>query len=226
MNCFSFKIEIENERYTELKKYLDRGNSPNEYLSSGYLLFYSFIHDPVCVKLLLESGLDPNKSVCNFCNISHLSLCLVYGSIECTELLLKYGADPNCNDHHDTYDELTHLLYVVLYTPTSKFLETFELLMKYGADINIKTEHGSSCMDLLRYAPFLKYSEVLLKYNPPLKYDPRLKLVPSVLKYWCKRKWAIILSATKLLSLHQRAVVSANHPNRLKAIGFFEIPQS
>ena len=95
--------------------------------------------------------------------------------------------------------------------------------MKYGADINVKSTSGDFCMDLLRYAPFLKYSELLLKYNPPLKYDPRLKQVPKVLKYWCQRKWAIIRSATKLLSLHQRAVVSANHPNRLKELGEFEI---
>ena len=220
--------ERNTKRFTELKKYLDNRNSPNEYLSSGYLLFYKYIHDVDSVKLLLEYGLDPNKPVCNFCNTSQLSFCLMYGSIECTELLLKYGADPNCKDYYHDYirgGEIPHLLYVVLYTPTSKFFKMFELLMKYGADINIKSIQGSSCMDLLRYGTFLKYSELLLKYNPPLKYHPKLKLVPKVLKYWCRRKWAIIRSATKLLSLHQRAVVSANHPNRLKQLGYFNVKE-
>ena len=224
MNLFSFKIE--NERFTELKKYLDRGNSPNDYLSSGYLLFFSYINDVECIKLLLEYGLDPNKPVYRHCNTTQMSLCLVYGSIECTELLLQYGADPNCKNYHYTLGhEIPPLLYVVLYTPTSKFLKMFELLMKYGADINIKSTSGDSLMDLLRYAPFLKYSEVLLKYNPPLKYDPRLKEVPSVLKYWCRRKWTIIHIATKLLSLHQRAVITANHPNRLKQLNYFELSE-
>ena len=219
MNCFSSKTKIDtNERYTLLKKYLDNGNNPNEYLSNGYLLFYSFKNEPDCVKLLLESGLNPNKPVCNFCNESQLNISLFYGSIECTELLLKYGADPNCMN-----DELHHLLYVIYYKKDKYFLESFELLMKYGADINVKSTSGDSLMDLLPNDTFLKYSEVLLKYNPPLKYDPRLKQVPKVLKYWCQRKWAIIRSATKLLSLHQRAVVSANHPNRLKELGEFEI---
>jgi ankyrin repeat protein len=214
MICFSFKIE--NERYTELKKYFDDGGNPD------VLLFYKFINDPECVKLLLESGLNPNKPMETiFCNVSPLATCLVYGSIECMELLLKYGADPN----RPLDGELHPLLYAAFHTPTSKFLETFELLMKYGADINIKSTLGNSCMDLLHLDTFFKYSGVLLKYNPPLKYHPRLKQVPSVLKYWCQRKWVIIRSAVKLLSLHQRAVITANHPNRLKQLGYFNVKE-
>ena len=37
------------------------------------------------------------------------------------------------------------------------------------------------------------------------------------------RNWTFIKCYTRLLSLHQRAVVSANHPNRLKQLGVFDI---
>jgi len=211
MNCFSF-----NKSYTELKKYLDEGGNPN------VLLFYKFINDIKCVKLLLEHGLDPNipmESI--YSNVSPLSTCLIYGPIELTELLLKYGADPNLPLSY----ELHPLSYAALHTPTCNFLETFKLLIKYGADITIKTKIGNSCIDLLDRNAFLKYSEVLLKYNPPLKYHPRLKQVPKVLKYWCKRKWVVFKTLVKLLSLHQRAVVTANHPNRLKDLGVFNVSE-
>jgi len=38
-----------------------------------------------------------------------------------------------------------------------------------------------------------------------------------------KARWVLIKATTKLLSLHKRAVVSANNPNRLKKLGMFEI---
>jgi len=38
-----------------------------------------------------------------------------------------------------------------------------------------------------------------------------------------KARWVLIKATTKLLSLHKRAVVSANNPNRLKKMGMFEI---
>jgi hypothetical protein len=38
-----------------------------------------------------------------------------------------------------------------------------------------------------------------------------------------RRKWMLIKCSVKFLSLHQRAVVTANHPQRLRELGVFTL---
>jgi len=42
-------------------------------------------------------------------------------------------------------------------------------------------------------------------------------------KKLAQRRWTFVKSIVKFLAVHQRAVVTANHPNRLKELGEFEI---
>jgi hypothetical protein len=226
--------------YTELKKYLDDGGDPNAYNHNGWSMLFYYIGRLDCFELLLERGANPNQSYfknddqfplfhdVGYCNIRHI------------KLLLKFGADPNCmNDGYTPLHKITSYYSVI-------FIELFNLLMNSCANINIKTKHGDSCMDLLvkEHLKLEYYNNcrielrlqqqssietkfnLFMKHNCPLKYHPRLKQVPKVLKYWCKRKWVLLLAVVKLLSLHQRAVVSANHPNRLKQMGVFNVSES
>ena len=230
-NLMGVSFSIYSKRYIELKKYLDNEGDPNAYDSTKCSLLNScaYHHDLECFELLLQYGANPNQSYYKNNFIFPLIQEIFYGNNQHIKLLLQYGADPNF-----MYYGCTALHNIVLY-PSKYFIEQFNLLMDSGADINIKTKNGNSCIDILvdhhilgQCFPHLLHNlnikyNVLMKYNCSLKYNSVLKQVPNVLKYWCKRKWAIIRSATKILSLHQRAVVSANHPNRLKQLGVFEI---
>ncbi len=222
--------------YTELKKYLDNGGDPNARNDKGWSMLFYYIARLDCFELLLERGANPNQSYFKSIDEFPLFHDIGYCNIRHIKLLLKFGADPNCMDNG----------YTPLHKITSyyghMFIEPFHLLMDSGANINIKTKHGDSCMDLLvkEHLKLEYYNNcsielrlqqqssietkfnLCMKHNCPLKYHPRLKQVPKVLKYWCRRKWVLLLAVVKLLSLHQRAVVSANHPNRLKQMGVFE----
>ena len=70
--------------------------------------------------------------------------------------------------------------------------------------------------EVLQKHPELKeYRECVIRELDP-EYYIRLRNIAKI-------KWKIIKALTKLLSLHQRAAVSANNPERLKKIGFFDI---
>ena len=225
-------------KYAELVKYLDNGGDPNAYNDNGWSMLFYYIGRLDCFELLLERGANPNQSYFKDKETFPLFHCICYYNTKHIKLLLQFGADPNCMDHG-----VTPLHEITSYY--GDFIVLFNLLMNSGADINIKTKHGDSCMDLLvkEHLKLEYYNNcsielrllqqrsidtkfnLFMKHNCALKYHPRLKQIPSVLKYWCQRKWAIIRSATKLLSLHQRAVVTANHPNRLKQLGYFNVKE-
>ena len=230
-------------KYLTLKKYLDDGGDPNAYNSHGYSLLYEYSNNYNyyldCYELLLERGANPNQSHRKNHTGYHPICCIaIKGDIERMKLLLKFGANPNCIDVNGR----TPLHHIYL-NNTPVFLKLGNLLIEHGADITIKTKHGDFCMDLLvkelslvreyynncsieyglqRQSSIHMKLNLFMKHNCPLKYHSVLKQVPTVLKYWCKRKWVLLLAVVKLLSLHQRAVVSANHPNRLKQMGVFE----
>jgi hypothetical protein len=44
-------------------------------------------------------------------------------------------------------------------------------------------------------------------------------------KKLAQRRWTFVKCYVLLLGLHQRAVVSANHPNRLKQLGYFNVKE-
>ncbi len=75
----------------------------------------------------------------------------------------------------------------------------------------------SSFFVFKKYHPFLKnvykkFSEVEKKNKDFEKY---LEKIDSFLRLVPKRRWKIIKASVKLLSLHQRAVITANHPSRM-----------
>ncbi len=43
----------------------------------------------------------------------------------------------------------------------------------------------------------------------------RLHRMDSMIRAYVRTKWAVVRSCVKLLSLHHRAVISANHPDRI-----------
>ena len=66
--------------------------------------------------------------------------------------------------------------------------------------------------------------ECFEKYRPLFGYSKKLeRRFPSLYRIWVRRKWMLIKCSVKFLSLHQRAVVTANSPDRLKELGTFEV---
>lgn len=63
----------------------------------------------------------------------------------------------------------------------------------------------------------------LSKFLPNIFKKQAINLIVKYINKFYKIKgWTIIKSLTKLLSLHKRAVVTANHPDRLKLSGVFQ----
>ena len=78
----------------------------------------------------------------------------------------------------------------------------------------IKRIFGSFHEVLKNYPTLKEYRECVIRELDPDYYVQLRKIT--------HRKWKILKASTKLLSLHQRAVVTANHPDRLKETGAFE----
>lgn len=63
----------------------------------------------------------------------------------------------------------------------------------------------------------------LSKYLPMIFKKPEInQVIKYIYKEYKIKGWTIMKALTKLLSLHKRAIVSANHPDRLKLSGVFE----
>jgi len=222
--------------YAELETHLDDGGDPNEY-TNRWSLLYKYEDQPDCFELLLQRGADPNQP--SIQNTVRFPICAatMYGNIQQMKLLLRYGADPNCVDG-EAFTPLHRLMTwclekqrIYLHT-TDAFLELVNLLIHHGADINKKRINGESCIDILVCTQFLyaesddggykKIYNLLMKRGCPTACHPK---IPILLKYWCRRKWAILKAVTKVLSLHHRAVITANEPTRLEKLGYFEIDE-
>ncbi len=105
------------------------------------------------IKNLLESGADPN-----FLYDEHISPLLADAAwldtdaVEVTELLLKYGANPNFKD----FSGRTPLMEITL----CKNCEALtKLYLDYGADINAKDKEGKT---VLMYAKSVKEAKLYL----------------------------------------------------------------
>ena len=68
---------------------------------------------------------------------------------------------------------------------------------------------------LQKYPELKEYRECVIRELDPDYYVQLRKIA--------KIKWKIIKASVKLLSLHQRAVITANDPERLKELGYFEL---
>lgn len=82
-------------RADALKYYLENGQDPNEADERGTLMLEIGIdrHHPAIVQLLLEAGVDPNRSY-SAGNNTPLHMAALAGNIEVVRVLLAGGADP------------------------------------------------------------------------------------------------------------------------------------
>ncbi len=90
---------------------------------------------------------------------------------------------------------MNRLCYMVF---TESFLKSGSVIQKKYLGV-LKTVHKKFCDVPNKNKDFKKYLE---------KIDDFLRLLS-------KRRWAVLRASVKLLSLHSRAVVTANHPSRI-----------
>ena len=154
--------------------------------------------------------------------------CITSNYYDLVERCLKNGADIECKDFYGK----TPLFWALTKNIS---INIAEILLKAGANPNIKIKD----VNLVEYPLFMWvmwYNDYTfnIKFNLLLKYGLMLneyskykhKFVESY-DYFkqviAKRRWVKIKTIVKVLSLHKRAVVTANHPDRLKRLGVFEI---
>lgn len=197
--------------FRKLSKDLKNGMSPNarEY---GHSKLKCYIDDLRCFKLLLDSGADPNQEFYTekfFSYFVPIVYCCARGFEEQAKLLIEYGADVNV-------DGVLHRNVCPRMVP---------LLIRAGVDINgLNAEGYSVIQQALMRDYFGHVVEALIKFRPKLDEKCKSKLkkkFPRSYLAWIIGKWNILKPCVKLLSLHARAVVTANHPQRMLERGEF-----
>ncbi len=139
--------------------------------------------------------------------------CVMYGSEESVKLLIEYGADV----HVCTEDNRTPLHEV-------RIPNVIPLLVKEGLSVDAKDNYGFTPFMCLIFDKELIIE--LLRYKPKLDACERRKLkekYPDLHSRWIRGKWSILKPCVKLLALHKRAVITANHPLRKLARSEFEV---
>lgn len=213
---------------------------PNPYEVNGDHLILDCIRDNCAwgFEALLKGGVDPNMSVVRFRHVSILSQCMAWGRDELVALALKYGADPNIRrpDADTALDyallsdniELVGILLKHGADPnvknthgeTSLFtayrcscFSTLAFLAKHGADLKATNKKGETVLDLMiQNHGGSEWTMDLLQF--PFLFSRHVKDHPEARRIWFRRRMVTLLCVAKLLSLHQRAVVTANHPLR------------
>jgi hypothetical protein len=105
-------------------------------------------------------------------------------------LLEQEGSDPNEKD----YAGSTPIQRSITRTEESVGVEMLQLLVKHGAHLAPST--GLTALELAK------------KFKKDARYNVLLRILS-------KRRWVLLRTCVKFLSLHSRAVVTANHPSRL-----------
>jgi hypothetical protein len=232
---------------------LEAGWDPNPYEVNGDHLILECIRGNSAwgFEALLKAGLNPNISVTRYRDVSILSECIVWGREELVSLALKYGADPNAGRALDSalvfgstgiiMDLLKHGAdpNVKDYRgETSLFMAYYNFddyncnynhivcLLEHGADLTAMNNKGETVLDLMiMFMQKWSKSDVsvteLLRF--PFRFSEHVKNHPEARRVWFRRKLTTLKCIVKFLSVHQRAVISANHPSRLKEMGVFEV---
>ena len=111
-------------------------------------------------------------------------------------------------------------------------LNIAKILFKAGADPNKKIKRGNTIMpmifylnndigikELIKYGAlineFYKYKEIIKEFMDP-------ETCHYFIKVLAKRRWVYLKCVVLILGIHKRAVVTANHPDRLLEQGVFE----
>ena len=158
-------------------------------------------------------------------SITLLIRCSILGLVDLVERCIKLGA--NLEDH-DSYNR-TALCWALIQHKT----KTAEVLLKAGANPNARMMYNFCIKEvpiIFVIANNDNYHGVklLLKYGAMVNEINTYKnnLCNSTLHYFRKifgrRLWVTVKCATLILGLHKRAVITANHPDRLRLLGTFE----
>lgn len=212
-NTFSkstLKKNHEIQVYENLKTAIANGVDIHVYIND--LNHYSdilFRYD--CVQFALENGYNPN--IHRGQPFSWLCYCQSYHApLKIIQLLLEHGADPHI--YTDSGETPLHLV---------RTREELELYIKYGADINKLTRNFSATpFEYVLSLGRIDVAKAFMKYKPKCVGKWVYIHHQDVFRYWRRVQWKMLYCCVKFLAIHQRAVVTANHPKRLKELGIFE----
>ncbi len=144
-----------------------------------------------------------------------------YGDINIVKKCIKLGADVNkmnITDRNALFFSISNGKY-----------EITKLLLKAGADPNIRIKtYGNTNVPMIFYLYHCTGIKELIKYGALLNefYICREFIQTDshmyFIKILAKRRWVTIKCVTLILGIHKRAVVTANHPERLLEQGYFQ----
>ncbi len=153
-----------------------------------------------------------------------MSAC-INGHIKIVERCIRFGADPNKVSYHNSPP-----LYLAL-QPSLYYrceLNIAKILFEAGADPNVKIKRDNINIPIIFYLNNVNGINELIKFGALLnefyKYKELLESRPLryFIKILAKRRWVTVKCLVITLSLHKRAVITANHPDRLLEQGVFQ----
>jgi len=169
------------------------------------------------MRKLLEQGADPNQACFENSDFFELAYQCRAGNVEQIKLLLEFGA----NVHIRFPSGGDTLFHTVAMSLNNTCEEIVRILVNKGLDINLKDDYSMTPLTVARLCNFATF----IKYGAKPTQDDKIRLkryLPDVYKMWIRKRWVPIKCCVKLLGLHSRAVVTANHPLRKLERGEFK----
>jgi len=156
----------------------------------------------------LDDGGDPNAYIGLHTLLYHHT-----DNLDCFRLLLERGANPN-------QEFMDGIVPPIIYLCMFNHEDHLEILMNY-ASVNTEGVKAS-----LRRFDEEGFVERIMKFRPEIDDEWRTVLktkYPRIYRKYFWNKWLRVKCSVKLLALHQRAVVTANHPLRMLERGEFKL---
>ena len=145
-------------RVDKLKKFIDRGGSPNRYLHAA---INSGSID--CVNLLLARGANVNLVGEEGLTPVMISARVTYrGGVEMTQLLIKQGANVNARASKGS-TPLMFAAWGVADHYQDEYVRVVRLLIKHGAKVNIKNKMGDTPLTIANSGNWQKIVATLKK---------------------------------------------------------------
>jgi len=205
---------------SDLRTYLAQGGDPNAYDKSNHSLLSIHRDNFECFKLLLKHGANPDQPFFKDFSVTSPIIELI-SDLKYKKhvmLLIEHGANVKAelfgnNLLHQVRDK--HLV---------------PILIRKGVDINQRNIIGLSPVYRALMMERFTVARALLKYRPKLDSSDKMYLerhFPNMYREWQQAvssyRWKTVRCLVHLLSLHKRAVITANHPLRKKARGEFSV---